>query len=621
MTTAPKDPDRNRLYRAHQWGRCDTPARRRDAIEHAAQDMVWWIDTWGMQYNPKPSGPWTPRVGPFILWDFQERLLARVRQCIEDGEDLVIEKSRDMGVSWFLLFYITHAYLFHSWENYLVISRNELAVDRPGDPDCLFWKIDHVLERLPEWMVRCDLTRARRKMGFNHPLTRCAITGQASTGKAGVGGRCTAMFIDEFSQIDEAYEVLQRTSDTTSCRIFNGTHAPSGLAFAEITDRNTVAGSFIRKEVLHWTEHPDKRRGRYRYNSQSGRVEVLDETYHFPPDYEFQYTELPTGGPRPGIRSPYYDQQVKRKGSTRAVAMDLDIDRGGGSSKFFDPVMLSRYAERHCCEPYWVGDVKHDPDSGHPVELVESRGGPLRLWIRPADHASVPKGNYAAGCDISQGLGNTPSCCSIGDALTGRKVAEYVTSEMPPDKFALAVTALCWLFKNESGLGALVCWETNAGPGGQFGKTLRQVGYGRKYKRKTASLVPRPGDPEIEGWRSNDRTKMELLSDYRMALTNSRVINHSRRAIEQCEPYHLSDQRDCVTHPRDLKGQDPSVSRSNHGDLPIADAQMWMVMQSLGAGKPPAKPGDEPAPEVTWKSAAGRRLMRQRQQRESEAWA
>lgn len=615
----PKDPSENRFYRDWLLRWADTVEKQAAVLERCGADVVYWVDSFAWQYNPRSAGEFTPKTGPFVTWPFQEDALHKIKDCIRTGKDLVIEKSRDMGVSWLCMFALAHDFFFREWMKFLVISRNEDAVDNPGDSDSLFWKLDYLFQRLPDWMMRCDRVKARRKMGFWHPVNHCGITGQATTGKAGVGGACDAMFIDEASQIKEMYEVLHRTSDTTACRIFNGTHAPGGLAFAEITDRETVVGAFIQKLQLHWIEHPDKRKGLYQYDVVKNKIDVLDAGYVYPEGFEFEYSEKPTGGPNPGLRSPWYDAQVKRKGSERAVAQDLDIDRGGGSERFFDAILIRELRHTFACDPVWKGDLLFDPDTGRPLKLVQG-DGPLWLWLTPTGYDSVPPGDYALGCDVSVGRGVTNSVCSIGDASTGQKVAELARCDLYPDKFAAVVVSLGYLFQTTDGTPALLNWE-NHGPGHLFGDTAKGMGYRRLLTRDGVGSNWKGGMGIItEGWVPTPKSKRFLLESYLAALKGRLFINRCDLALKECDMYRWAANRDAVEHPHDVEAEDPSKARSNHGDRAMADALLWMAMQRLGAGLPPSR-RPEPPPSYDHRSLIGRRNRRERQRVEEEAWA
>ena len=192
--------------------------------QECSKDVMFFISLFVWQYNPLRKGG--REVGPFVPWKFQRRAVLKVPGvhwsgeeieriddagilwCIQKDRSLLIEKSRDMGASWLCLLVFLWLFLFRPYQKFLCISRNELAVE-DADPDSLFWKLDFVLEHLPAWLLpRKGINRVKRFFGNND--NGSSITGQASTGLAGVGGRATAMLIDEFSMIKEDKEVRQR---------------------------------------------------------------------------------------------------------------------------------------------------------------------------------------------------------------------------------------------------------------------------------------------------------------------------------------------------------------------------------------------------------------------------
>ncbi len=258
----------NVQYRQRLLAAARNKARKNAITQICKEDILYFVNGFVWQYNPRIKDG--HEVGPFITWDFQDVAVLEMLWCIEHDRDLLIEKSREMGASWLCLLVMLWLFLFRPWQKFLCISRSEAAVE-DDDPDSLFWKIDFILRYIPDWLhpggVRSNIRR--RKLYYGNLVNDSTITGQASTGRAGVGGRATAMFIDEFSQIKEDYEVFHRTSDTTGCRIFNGTHRGTGTCFAELADHSSLAGSYIKKLQMHWTQHPLKRPGLYTRSSST----------------------------------------------------------------------------------------------------------------------------------------------------------------------------------------------------------------------------------------------------------------------------------------------------------------------------------------------------------------
>lgn len=572
----PKDLQTNLRFRRFILGKAREDAEVQQALRAAcAQDLIFWINTFVWQYNPNARN----EVAPFITWDWQDKAFLGdeqthgILEAIHDRRDLVIEKSRDMGASWMCLLTMVWMSLFHQRKKFLCVSRNADAVDKPEDPDSLFWKIDFILDHLPDWMVQRPKL-VRQKMVFSFKATGSSITGQASTGKAGVGGRCTAMFVDEFAQIAEDQEVLHRTADTTRCRIFNSTHVSNTTAFFQLTQRPD-----IRKLVIHWSQHPDKRKGLYRYDPEANQIEVLDPNHDFGVDFKFVYEYKPTGGPFPGLRSPWYDEQCVRRASQRAVAMDLDIDPMGSMSQFFDPALIRSLQEAYCRPPVWEGDVFYERDTATFVEFVRRDNGPLKLWVHLTTQGLPPMGLYGAGADIAVGTGATPSCLAIANAMTGEKVLQYTNAIIGPEEFALVCVVLCKVFRTPSGVGAMFAWEM-AGPGLSFGKKVVELGYTKVWHKKDDfdKKVIRSTKP---GWYPVPAAKRLLLEEYRSALSRRLFVNRDWQALDECNSIIYTPkgtiEHAAVAH--QSSSLDPTEASVNHADHVIGDALCWKMIK------------------------------------------
>jgi hypothetical protein len=603
----PLDPVENLQFRKFVIESCrNNPDYRAAVLEMCRQDILFFVNVFIWEYNPRFTDERS--VGPWICWDFQYECFLALVHAIELQEDCLIEKSREMGASWICLIVFMWFWLFRPWSKLHTISRSELAVEA-ANPDSLFWKIDFALSFLPLWLL--PKSWERTKLYYGNRDNGSSITGEASTGSAGVGGRATAMFIDEFSQIKEDYEVLHRTSDTTGCRIFNGTHRGGGRAFAELAKRVD-----LKKIVIHWSQHPEKRKGLYRYDADRGSIVVLDKKYKYARDFEFVYTEAPAGGPHPGLRSPWYDRECLRKGSPRAVAMDLDIDPGGSVSQFFNPLTLRSLIATYCTRPFWEGDIVFDRDNGDPERFVAVPNGPVKLWVNLLPTGKPPPSIYGAGADISTGAGATCSCLTVADARTGEKVCEFATPHLTPEQFALACIAICRTFKDEDDNPTFLSWE-HAGPGLKFARQIIDAGYRRIYHREPAAVGLTMGDryPKNPGWVPQNDQKRILLEDYRSALDARTFINRSEEAMRECLEFHYT-QAGTVEHSSEQKKDDPTGARVNHGDRTIADA----LANKMIRGKLIMRAVQEEVNRVAPGSLAWRRQLVEQREAEAAAW-
>ncbi len=556
------------------------------------QDLLFYVNAFVWTFDPRTQ----LKLLPFVTWPVQDRAFLTILDCIEQGRDLVIEKSRDMGASWMSLVVMEWLWHFHPGMSFLMVSRKEGLVDAPGDPDSLFWKVDFVHKHLPLWL-RPETDR--RRLHFGNVGNGSTIDGESTTAAAGVGGRRTAMFIDEFSRIEEGYQLLAGTADTTRCRIFNFTPYGTNNAAYDLARREDV-----KKLRLHWSEHPEKAAGLYR--SQAGKVEVLDALFVYPPDFNFTLDGR--------TRSPWYDGECRRRANEREVAQMLDIDYQGSAYQFFDRWTIQTLMAEYCVPAYWEGDVLFDPDTGKFLGLERREGGPLRLWCHLSKDDRPPPGKYAAGADLSTGSGATNSCFAVVDCTTGEKVAEYTSPFLRSEQMAPRCVALCWAFKDEANEGALFAWEYG-GPGVVFGKEVVETyGYRNIYYRRAENRIEKKVS-DFPGWYPNPDLKTLLLQEYRAALSTRQMVNRSKEALEETLKF-IHDKNGQVLHAGEIGGNDPSGARANHGDRVIADALAWKMAMMRDVQKK-----KEEVVEVEVGSLAWRRLLAESRNREEKAWA
>jgi len=544
-----------------------SPAVREELLAMCRDDILFYVNLFVWTYNTDHVGA---EVGPFITWPHQEPILREeaahfLSRDVARG-DVLWEKSRKQGATWMALILFDWCCLFHTWKKFLAISHTESAVDRAGDPDSLFWKVQFMHDHLPDWMLR---GASKRRLGFNYPATHSSFNGTATTERSGVGGRATGILLDEFSKQQAAQEIYSQTADTGP-RLIIGTHYGVGTVFHSLTLRDDII-----KRVMHWTAHPEMRRGLYRFDPEKNVVEILDKEYKFPADYPFDRTGKPTGGPFPGLRSAWYDNEVRRRGNDRDVAMHLDIDPRGSRSRFFDGLLIRTLIAQYARRPDWVGELNYELDTARPLGLVQTPAGRLRLWLTFRADGSVPPGRYAVGCDVSQGTGATPSCATVLDAQTGLKVGEYANPSIAPDRFAVLAVALCRLFASPEGDPARLAWET-PGPGLTFGIKVQELGFGNVFYREANAAIPDGKASGTPGWHNNNESKRVLLTDYQEALMTRQFVNPSEKALDECLDFQYNAAGN-IEHGGEQSVADPSGARVNHGDRVIADALAWRL--------------------------------------------
>ena len=540
-----------------------------DLWSACSRDFLFYVNAFCWTYDPRKKNG----TVPFITWDYQDEVLLDLVDCIFTGKDVVLQKSRDMGASWIILLVFEWLWHFRSDLSFLLVSRNEDYVDKPGNPKSLFWKIDFLHKNQPKWLLP-NMTRT--KLRLTNEDTGSNIDGESTTGDVARGDRRTAIGLDEFAafEIDSSYRALSSTRDATKCRIFNSTPAGTAGAFYDLTQK-----SEIKNIKLHWTLHPEKAVDLY--EDENGKK-----------------------------RSPWYDQECKRCAHPQEIAQELDIDFAASDYQFFDALELNKIMHKDCRPPIMTGDLVFDDKSCEPSNFSRGKGA-LSLWINPDAAGKIPKDRkYAIGVDIATGTGASNSVISVGDCNTGEKVAELCSPNLRPDQLGRYAVALAKWFTGNTPGGAYMIWEA-PGPGRNFGDVVLEHGHRNIYFRTNETSVTKKHST-IPGWWPTKDEKRSIYAEYRRALSSGRFINRSKPAIEECREIIFA-QTGWVTHSRSLSKMDPSGARENHGDRPTADALLWKAMSKTI----PRKVQKTVIPENT---LAYRRMVRLEKQASKETW-
>jgi len=577
---APVDPEQNARFRRELAEACRDPVigpeLQADLRAACAADPVFFINTFCWTYAVKDSAD-EPDV-PFILWDYQADAIRKLDAAIGKS-DVLIEKSRDMGATWLVLAVFLHRWMFRRRQSFLIGSRKEDLVDQLGNPGCLFWKVRYLISQLPGWLRPPGDLIDDRSMHIENHVTGSVIDGESTNDNFARGDRRTAVFLDEFAAVQNGSQILSATRDVSNCRIFNSTPAGASGAFYET--RQKMAKSAPHRIIrLDWTQHPGKRLGLYR-GEKSGKIEFFDN-YQFDQNYPFVCDGK--------MRSIWYDEQCLRASHPQEIAQELDIDYAASGWQFFSEDALRPLIARTTA-PLLRGELTFSEKGNDPRWMpgslnlnsaVAAAQPRLQLWI-PLDAKNNPaEGEYLVSADVAVGNASSDSSSSvisIGDARTNRKVGQFASNAIKPHELAYYAIALCNWFH-----GAKLTWETNGGVGGGFTKIVRECNYRNVYRKTNDKGFDLETTGQI-GWHSHKDTKQVLLHDYARALMESLFENPCKEAIEELREYvHAPD--GSIVHDKAKKSRDPKDANANHGDMVIADAQLWMLMsERVAAGK------------------------------------
>lgn len=222
--------------------------------EYYKDHPVDFINDWGMTFDPRNADIGLLTTIPFLLFDHQADCINWLVEKWRGRQDGLVEKSRDMGLSWLCVAFSVWMWLFHPGTVVGFGSRKEEYVDKIGDPKCLFWKIRQFIEMLPQEFKPegFDLKKHTPHMRILNPENGASIIGEAGD-NIGRGNRTSIYFKDESAFYERPDAIDAALSQTSNCKIDVSTPNGNGNPFY----RKRHSGK-VPVFTFHWTKDPRK---------------------------------------------------------------------------------------------------------------------------------------------------------------------------------------------------------------------------------------------------------------------------------------------------------------------------------------------------------------------------
>ena len=239
------------------------------AISYYTPPERWveFIEDWMVTYDPRNSkNPNKPVLIPFILFPKQKEFLQFLIETWQEGENGLIEKSRDMGATWLCCALSVCMWLFSDGTSTGWGSRKEQLVDKIGDPDSIFEKMRMIIRYLPKFFLPEGYNEKVHSsyMKLINPANGCTITGEAGD-NIGRGGRKSIYFKDESAHYERPDKIEAALSDNTDVQIdissVNGTaniFARRRKAGIEWQPETEIGSGETRVFIFDWRDHPEK---------------------------------------------------------------------------------------------------------------------------------------------------------------------------------------------------------------------------------------------------------------------------------------------------------------------------------------------------------------------------
>ena len=170
----------------------------------------------------------------------------------------MVEKSRQMYISWCLMICYLWSILFFENRTYCIISEKEQFVDDTGHThNSLLGKIHCLVAHLPEkWRQKLILNHGV----INNPSMNSAIIGQTANANAGRSGSWAGALMDEAAHIwlgETIYGSLQQACPWG--RILVSTPNPDCDIGEDVFSRlRWDERSPLPVHTLHWSQHPER---------------------------------------------------------------------------------------------------------------------------------------------------------------------------------------------------------------------------------------------------------------------------------------------------------------------------------------------------------------------------
>ena len=562
---------------------------------------------------------------PFILRPAQSDVVDALKEHIDYGKDMLIDKSRDEGATEIVCKLFALYWRFEPQCQFLVGSRKAEYVDKGveiskgrliGNHKTLMHKIIYGVIHWPKWM---QPNFYKTYLQLENLDNAAVISGEATNENFGAGDRQKAVLVDEHGRIEDrmASAIVDNLPDTTDCTIYNSTHFYGiGHAYNKL-----LSSGKISVVVLPWERNPEKAAGIYRSPSYDV-IEIRDIDYYkrvCPEVFEniksmepfklSSFTKesltlsekttnklkklsfIADGGDanEGGWRSPWYDIEEKKR-TRRGMAQNVDRNPMGAGAMFFSPAVLRRIRLETIRPANYRGEIQFTlkvegenliPRVTNP-HFKEGGRGRFRWWGKLVNGRPNQKHNYIVAADISRGTGASNSVAKITDVNTSEEVGVWVCPNTTPDAFADQSVAICKWCGGPSREAYLI-WEEN-GPGGSFDNRRKRLGFTFVYIRKN-ERARRRKKKQTFGWHSGKKEKFDLLQELDLALARGLqtkpndkfLIIHDERTLTELETY-ITFENGSIG-PSGLSEDEDSGAEAAHGDRVIPCGETLIAMK------------------------------------------
>lgn len=446
---------------------------RRCVLDPSVDGLLALARDWAWTYDPRLKGV---KTIPFVPWPEQEALLRSFHAHETDRENLFVDKSRDTGVTWFVSLYYVHRWLtVPGWVGSFG-SRKADLLDRLGDSKSIFWKVRHIIDRLPTFLKPVGYSAKKHAAWARviNPENGATITGEAGE-DMGRGGRSSVYTLDEFGKMAQADQVEAAVAGNTNVVFYITTATGPG------TRAHDRRHSGIDVFGLGWEADPRLDAAFHAKKLADYGLEIVAREY----DRNWGAMDAVSVIPAAWVRAAVNYPLQPRPNAPRASGFDV-ADGGAGES-----VHIGR-----------VGGLVAFVDAWNEGDVTQ---GALRVYARAKEHGSeevrvdsigVGAGAVGTLMESARGTAMVVTGVNVGNASSRRKYDDDGNQNEARHRF--------------TNLRAELHWQMRL----RFQRTYEARENGAEYEPD--ELISIPDDPVLIGQLSQPR--IEYATDGRVRI-------------------------------------------------------------------------------------------------------
>jgi phage terminase large subunit len=230
------------------------PGRIAQEKDRCSKDFQYFMNFYGRSFDPRLRHSKLPDT-PFIPFLKQQEIVKSFDLWYKTGKSGLVDKSRDEGVSWLVVYWVLHKFLFNTGFKATLASEKEEKVDMVGSNDPLFGKLRFAMYGTPIYLRPVEFQKVTAGTDSERKII-CPSLGNEIIGEIGTNigrsGRKSVLVIDEYQDLSQPEKVSSAITSTAQTVLYIGTMRGMNH-FYQLRESGRVG-----VESIRWYDDPRK---------------------------------------------------------------------------------------------------------------------------------------------------------------------------------------------------------------------------------------------------------------------------------------------------------------------------------------------------------------------------